>query len=247
MFLAGCALRRQGGGDEVHPLGVHQAGADGVDIHPMGRHLVGQRLGEADDGKLAGAIGAVARDAPLARAGRYVDDFAGAAPGNHMAAHRPADQIGAAHIDPHHLVKGVLIQLHNQHPVPAGAGAGVVDQNVHLPELVERIGQHRVHLPAVGNIVVEAQAAAPHCPDFLHHAGQALPAVQPVFGADGVQGRFNVGNHHIGAFGGQAGGDGAANAVAAAGAGDEGNFAVEVIHMTGTPAFAAGAGGWFWQ
>ena len=69
MFFSGHALGGQGGGDEVDALGVHQAGADGINVDLVGGHLVGQGLGESDDGKLAGAVGSVAGDAALAGAG----------------------------------------------------------------------------------------------------------------------------------------------------------------------------------
>src|SRR5262245_22415616 len=36
--------------------GTHEAGADTIDADALPRHLLGQRLGEADDGELAGGI-----------------------------------------------------------------------------------------------------------------------------------------------------------------------------------------------
>ena len=40
----------------------------------------------------------------------------------HVPGHGPRDQVGAAHVDPHHLVEGFLFQLHHQHPVLARGG-----------------------------------------------------------------------------------------------------------------------------
>ena len=111
-----------------------------------------------------------------------------------------ADQVGAADVDAHNFVEGVLLQFHDEDAVAARAGTGVVDQDVDLAELAEGVGHHGIDLGAVGDVVVQAGAAAAHGLDLLDHAGEALPAVHAVLGADGIQGCLDVGYHDVGSF-----------------------------------------------
>ena len=157
-----------------------------------------------------------------------------------MGGHCPRHQVSPAHIDAHYLIESRLFQLQHRHPVLAGAGAGVVDQNVDAPETGQGLPHHIGYLRPVGNVGEETHGLPPHSLDFRDHAGEALPALLPVGRADGLLALADVGHHHVGALGGQAGSDGAADAVPPAGPGHQRNFPVQVIHF---PSSAWPAGG----
>ena len=104
-----------------------------------GRHFLGQGLGESHQGKLGSTVDGVAGDTTLSRSGGDDDNLPATTPGHHVPGHGPRTQVGAADVDRHHLVEGVLLQVNHQDPVAAGAGTGVVDQDVNLAKPVQHL------------------------------------------------------------------------------------------------------------
>ena len=180
--------------------GLHHGRRDGVDPH-QGRQLDREALGEADHGRLAGAVERDPRRGPDARYGRDVDHRP-ASLGQPRAAHRRGPAEGADHIHRHHL-GGRIVRDIEQRAVDR-VRAGVVHQDVDLAERGHRRGDGV--LPVVG---------------IRRVAGDAERDVRAAEFGDGLGQRLRppTGDHHPRTLGHQSPGDGQSDA--ATGAGDD--------------------------
>ena len=103
-----------------------------------------------------------------------------------MPGYCPRYEVGAPDVHPHYLVERLLLQLHDQHPVLAGARTGIVDEDVDAAKLGQHLPHHVVHLICVRDVGEQGQRFAAHALDLGSDAIQALPSLLPVFGADGL-------------------------------------------------------------
>src|SRR5581483_12136511 len=108
------------------------AGTDGIDVDVVGAQLLRRRLGEADDGALAGGVGGIG-GADVALAGDRGDvDDAPALPRNHRA----RDGLQAEeHPLRVHTMDAVPVGFGDIHDMGAPRHAGVVDEDVDAPVL----------------------------------------------------------------------------------------------------------------
>ena len=192
----------------------------------MGGQLQGEGLGEADDGELGRAVGGEAGCAPFAGHGREGDD----APAFTLRDHGPGDGAAAeeraAHVDPLHVIPDGDVEVDDGPAVGAGDMGGAVDEDVEPAELSDRLAHQAVHLRGVSDVGQDAGGAPAEGLDARDDAGQAGPVGRQA----GVGALDEVGDGDVGAEFCQTHGDGAADAVLAGGAGDEGCMSVEAGH-----------------
>ena len=186
------------------PRRVGGARVDGVDPDPVG-HAVGRhRAGQRGDRTLTGRV-----HRPLGKPGGRRDragiDHGGVCGGSQGRPGRAGDSRGAHHVDVEHAVPLFVGGLFD---CPLGTGAGVVHQDVEPAERLKRGGDRG----ADGGVVGDTRR------DVSHLGRQRARAL-------GGQ----VKDHDGGAFGGERGGDGRADAGRTAG--NECLQSLELVHV----------------
>ena len=117
-------------------LRAHPARADGVARHAVRRRVDRDRAREADQRVLGRAVGGLARPRALARGGAHVDDAAPAG-ADHVGQHEPGELERRVQVDGVRRVPRLGVDLPGRRVV-GRADAGVVDEDLHGPELAGR-------------------------------------------------------------------------------------------------------------
>jgi hypothetical protein len=134
-----------------------------------------------------------------------------------------ARNVHAGQVDGQHVVPLRLGQLGHG---PEAADAGVGDHDVELAELVERLGDDALHRGTVADVGLDGHRPPAELLDELHSLGEVVLVGQPVRHRRDVG--TQVGQHHVGAGGGQR--QRVRTSLAATRAGDESDPSVELVH-----------------
>ena len=215
-------------GNESHAFRVDRGGRHGIDVDAVGTEFLRQRLGETDDGGLGGAVGGEPRASDLARRGGDVDDLAAASPFDHVARRGPAHEEHAPGVDVHFLVPGLLFHIDHENAVLTRQGTCAVHQDVYMPEPLDSPRYQASYVVGLRDVGQDGLRFPPRRLDLPDHRGQSLPFRR----ISGIGIGDQVADDDVGAFPGEARGDGPADAPFAARTGDQGGFAVEVVHGT---------------
>jgi hypothetical protein len=193
-------------------LGVGGAGADGVDRDAAGAEFFGGDGGHLLDGHLAGGVNAVAGDGRALEGGGDVHD---ATAGAEAAGGLAQCEEGAAEVG---VEDGAELLVSELGDWLADGAAGVVDDDVEAAEGLFGLGEKPGDVGGFADIGLDGEGLAAGGGD----AGDDLRGGGGVARVVDDDGR---------AFGGEAGGDGGADA--AGGTGDEGDFGEEGGHEIG--------------
>ena len=125
----------------VHARAFDDAGQDRVDANVRRPELLGEALGEADDGEFGGRIGRAERIAVAARGRRHVDDRPAARSLQHRHGKPGAEELpGEADVDAAPPVgRADLVDTAGR-----SGDAGIVDEGVEPAELSLHHGEERV-------------------------------------------------------------------------------------------------------
>ena len=203
-------LRREHRRQPLPERSPHQPRQHGIDVDVVGAEIFGHHAGKVEQRVLGRGVGGQEHRVALGGDRGDIDDLAGAAL-HHVRRHRLAHEERALDVDGEVLVPVLAGERRERGRQFAAEMAGVVDQDVHLPEGIQSLPHHLRAVLLAGHIAFDRQAAPARLPGS---GGRFLRACH-----------VEVGHHHIGSLAGQAGADAAPHAAATAG--NDGHFVVQ--------------------
>ena len=184
---AGLVERMPFAGHVLGGFASHETRGDRVDRDPVRAQLARERPGHRDHRPLAGDVVEQARRAPQRGIGCQVDHPGAGRRAPEQLGQGTHDQPGAAHVDRHHPVPGVDVDLLERPPADAGGDGGVVDQPVDAPEFAREPFGERGHGAGTG--------------DVRPNERRPVSGLGERRGGGGTGRRVDVGHDHGGAFG----------------------------------------------
>ena len=151
------------GGDHV---GLGEARCHAVHGDALARQLLGQGLGERGHARLGGGVVGLPEVADL------TDDRGDV--------HHPAEALLEHLVDEHLGAVEDPVEIDGQHPAPGGVvhlhealvrrDAGVVDEDVDVPELLQHVLRHPIGIGVIGHVGLGEHDSAAQLLDLVRHA-----------------------------------------------------------------------------
>jgi hypothetical protein len=118
--------------------------------------------------------------------------------------HHSRDGLGAQEtaekFDVEYAAHLLFRQVNDRHPVRASPDSRIVDQDIHLAELVDGLPDHISHLLPVGDIDYQRKSATSQFTDFLRDGCDVIPPQRSFIRRE--RGRFTprAGHNYIASF-----------------------------------------------
>ena len=146
--------------------GGNETGDNGVGGYAVAGQAEGKGAGQLEDAAFGAAVGINIAAAAQAKAGGYIDDFALAAV-NHGLGYGTGAVESAAQIDIESGLPLVIAEFPNRRGDGVGNEGGVVNQHIHIAEVVEGGSDEIIGLGGVADIGGDGKGAAAEGGNFV--------------------------------------------------------------------------------